>query len=109
MASPSSPEVIDVDVDEPTRIVGGTGKPDAPLEIASSDSEDEKPRPAKRVKPARAAAGRRGRAEDGAHRPTGRAGIPEEEGSRAVLLRVSKVMSNSHFWGGVATSLARDA
>ena len=48
----ASPEVIDVDADEPTRIVGGTGKPDAPLEIASSDSEDEKPRPAKRAKPA---------------------------------------------------------
>ena len=50
MASPSSPEVIDVDVDEPPRITGGTGKPDAPLEIASSDSEDESP--AKRAKPA---------------------------------------------------------
>ena len=50
MASPSSPEVIDVDVDEPPRITGGTGKPDAPLEIASSDSEDENP--AKRAKPA---------------------------------------------------------
>jgi len=46
----ASPEVIDVDADEPTRIAGGTGKPDAPLEIASSDSEDEKP--AKRAKPA---------------------------------------------------------
>ena len=50
MASPSSPEVIDVDVDEPPRITGGTGKPDAPFEIASSDSEDESP--AKRAKPA---------------------------------------------------------
>ena len=50
MASTSSPEVIDVDADEPPRIVGGTGKPDAPLEIASSDSEDENP--AKRAKPA---------------------------------------------------------
>ena len=48
----ASPEVIDVDADEPPRIAGGTGKPDAPLEIASSDSEDEKPRPAKRAKPA---------------------------------------------------------
>ena len=47
----ASPEVIDVDADEPPRIAGGTGKPDAPLEIASSDSEDEKPR-AKRAKPA---------------------------------------------------------
>ena len=46
----ASPEVIDVDADEPPRIVGGTGKPDAPLEIASSDSEDENP--AKRAKPA---------------------------------------------------------
>jgi hypothetical protein len=51
MASPDpEPEVIDVDADEPPRIVGGTGKPDAPLEIASSDSEDESP--AKRAKPA---------------------------------------------------------
>ena len=49
MASPDSgPEVIDVDADEPPRIAGGTGAADAPLEIASSDSEDEKP--AKRVK-----------------------------------------------------------
>ena len=156
----ASPEVIDVDADEPPRIVGGTGKPDAPLEIASSDSEDENP--AKRAKPApvgraraalrpplvvpggdpepvargarpaphaprrpgernharprnalrhdgrraprveaRAAAGRRGRAEDVAHRPTGHAGIPEEEGSRAVLVRVSKFKSNSYFWGGL--------
>ena len=46
----SSPEVIDVDADEPVRIAGGTGEPDAPFEIASSDSEDEKP--AKRAKPA---------------------------------------------------------
>ena len=50
----ASPEVIDVDADEPPRIAGGTGKPDAPLEIASSDSEDEKreqsPPPAKRAK-----------------------------------------------------------
>ena len=52
MASPSSPEVIDVDVDEPPRITGGTGKPDAPFEIASSDSEDEREPPAKRAKPA---------------------------------------------------------
>ena len=44
----ASPEVIDVDADEPVRIAGGTGEPDAPLEIASSDSEDEKPRPARR-------------------------------------------------------------
>ena len=44
----ASPEVIDVDADEPPRITGGTGKPDAPLEIASSDSEDENP--AKRAK-----------------------------------------------------------
>ena len=51
MASPSSPEVIDVDVDEPPRITGGSGKPDAPFEIASSDSEDESP--AKRAKPSR--------------------------------------------------------
>ena len=48
----ASPEVIDVDADEPPRIAGGTGAADAPLEIASSDSEDEKPRPAKRAKPA---------------------------------------------------------
>ena len=36
------------------RIVRGTGNAAAPLEIASSDSEDEKrePRPAKRAKPA---------------------------------------------------------
>ena len=97
----ASPEVIDVDADEPTRIAGGTGKPDAPLEIASSDSEDENP--AKRAKPAPVtppSPGRRARAEDGAHRPTGRAGIPEEEGSRAVLVRVSKFKSNSYFWGG---------
>ena len=89
----ASPEVIDVDADEPPRIAVGTGKPDAPLEIASSDSEDEKP--AKRAKPAPVTppSGRRGRAEDGAHRPTGRAGIPEEEGSRAILVRVSKVKS----------------
>ena len=53
MASPqNSPEVIDVDADEPPRIAGGTGKPDAPLEIASSDSEDERRPPAKRAKPA---------------------------------------------------------
>ena len=44
----ASPEVIDVDADAPVRIAGGTGKPDAPLEIASSDSEDESP--AKRAK-----------------------------------------------------------
>ena len=50
MASPSSPEVIAVDADEPPRIAVGTGEPDAPLEIASSDSEDESP--AKRAKPA---------------------------------------------------------
>jgi hypothetical protein len=90
----ASPEVIDVDADEHPRVAGGTGKPDAPFEIASSDSEDEKP--AKRAKPAPVtppSPGRRGRAEDGAHRPTGRAGIPEEEGSRAVLVRVSKVKS----------------
>ena len=44
MASPqNSPEVIDVDADEHPRIAGGTGKPDAPFEIASSDSEDESP------------------------------------------------------------------
>ena len=47
----ASPEVIDVDADEPPRIVGGTGEPDAPLEIASSDSEDDNP-PTKRAKPA---------------------------------------------------------
>ena len=46
----ASPEVIDVDADEPPRIAGGTGAADAPLEIASSDSEDENP--AKRAKPA---------------------------------------------------------
>ena len=50
MASPDSgPEVIDVDADEPTRIAGGTGGADAPLEIASSDSEDERRPPAKRA------------------------------------------------------------
>ena len=37
------PEVIDVDADEPPRIAGGTGAADAPLELASSDSEDESP------------------------------------------------------------------
>ena len=42
---------------------------------------------------ARAAAERRRRAANVAHRPTGHAGIPEEEGSRAVLVRVSKVKS----------------
>ena len=45
----ASPEGIDVDADEHPRVAGGTGEPDAPLEIASSDSEDEKPRPAKRA------------------------------------------------------------
>ena len=53
-------EAINVDavdaVDVPTspRIVRGTGNAAAPLEIASSDSEDEKcePPPAKRAKPA---------------------------------------------------------
>ena len=39
-----------MDVDEPPRITAGTGKPDAPFEIASSESEDESP--AKRAKPA---------------------------------------------------------
>ena len=54
----ASPEVIDVDADEHPRVAGGTGKPDAPLEIASSDSEDEKPRPAKRASFRRAASPR---------------------------------------------------
>ena len=46
----ASPEVIDVDADEPPRMAGGTGAADAPFEIASSDSEDESP--AKRAKQA---------------------------------------------------------
>ena len=51
-------EAINVDAvdaaDVPTspRIVRGTGNAAAPLEIASSDSEDERRPPAKRAKPA---------------------------------------------------------
>ncbi len=48
MASPD--DAIDVDVPPSPRIKRGTGDANEPLELASSDSEDEKP--AKRAKPA---------------------------------------------------------
>ena len=62
MASLAS--AIDVDAAEPAqvtpddspRIVGGTGKADAPLELASSDSEDDTAARAKRQRTDAAAA-----------------------------------------------------
>ena len=49
MASPGDSEAQAIDVDSP--IKRGKGDANEPLELVSSDSEDEKPRPAKRAKP----------------------------------------------------------